>query len=450
MKNSRQKNCDDVVELLVKKYWSKSKSNLDQEIAKIAQDFVSRNLFNSTVRISRQFHIEFEYVDKLIEYVMESLKKDFSHVPLATCKNKLLKIAEREYKRLIPKATSRLVESNLNLKGTVEGYEKGILDELEKTKKKIEIHCALSEREDVDVEHDGEKWYQNRTIQAALIGAGVLLFVSVVGWLIILYSNRSKGETVVNSRVPTEVELGVDSGLPGTTFEGRTPLYARTRKRVDDLEHTLINEKLMPWRLMQTGKPIEVTDYYGKTLHFEGIMFSGSPRLIFWGNFIEPFIENGIVEVLDAVAEDCRTNNLESKPYLEEAAVLLDTMIIKVYQFMAETDQRLLGVGIQERMDVSDKIKKMSQLLKDHKKAALILFSKSERLDTKPKSILNNGNTSIKPEEKEADVNRPELSPIIRIRERTIAPEEKDGKVDQIKKKDLIRRDEQSIRPEEK
>lgn len=37
-----------------------------------------------------------------------------------------------------------------------------------------------------------EKWYQNRTIQAAFIGAGVLLLVSIVGWLISLHINKSK------------------------------------------------------------------------------------------------------------------------------------------------------------------------------------------------------------------------------------------------------------------
>jgi hypothetical protein len=80
----------------------------------------------------------------------------------------------------------------------------------------------------------------------------------------------------------------------------------------------------------------------------------------------------------------------------------------------------------------------------------LLLFSKPERPDTKTKSIISSDRTTIKPEEKGTDVNRPELSPIIRFRERTIAPEEEDGKVDQVEKKDLIRKDEQSIKPEHK
>lgn len=36
-----------------------------------------------------------------------------------------------------------------------------------------------------------EKWYQSRTIQAALISAGVLLFVSIIGWFIAVYINKS-------------------------------------------------------------------------------------------------------------------------------------------------------------------------------------------------------------------------------------------------------------------
>jgi len=251
------------------------------------------------------------------------------------------------------------------------------------------------------------KWYEDRQIQSALIGAGVLLFVSVVGWLIFIRTNNAIDDSSETTTIPTEAETNAVSSDPIRTPMGRTPLYARTRRKVDELEHMLINDKLMPWRLLATGKPIEVTDYYGKTLHFEGIMFSGSPRTVFWGSFIEPFIENGIVEVLDATAEDCRANNLEPKPYLEEVASLLESMIRTVYGYMAETDQRLLGKSRQERKDVSDKIAKMNQLLKEHTAAVLLLFSESVEL-----------------EERDADVDRRRPPPILREAEASIAPEE--------------------------
>ena len=147
MKNTRQNNCDDVVDLLVKKYWSESKSELDQKIAQIAQDFIGNKLFNSTRRVSKQVHTEFEYVQKLIEYIFESLKQDFSNITLTSCKDKLLSIVESEYKKLIPRTISRLVESNLGQKSMLENYEKGILDEMQKAREKIEIQCALLEKE---------------------------------------------------------------------------------------------------------------------------------------------------------------------------------------------------------------------------------------------------------------------------------------------------------------
>lgn len=228
MKNTRQNNCDDVVDLLVKKYWSESKSELDQKIAQIAQDFISRKLFNNTVRISKQLHTEYEFVQKLIEQIIESLKQDFSHIPLATCKDKLLSIVEIEYKKLIPKTTARLVEGNLAQKGMLENYGKGILAEMEKAKAKIEIQCAILEKEKMAAKNrgDGEKWYQNRTIQAALISAGVLLFVSIIGWLIYLYVNKSG-------------DPNVSTVLSHRTAEVENPIHEPIRKATANIEVTI-------------------------------------------------------------------------------------------------------------------------------------------------------------------------------------------------------------------
>jgi len=449
MKNSRQSNCDDVVELLVKKYWSKSKADLNRRIAEIDQDFANRGLSNTTSRISHQLHAEFEYLQKLLDYLIKSIEKDYSYLPLATCKNTLLKIVDEEYKKLIPRTAVRLTISNFSQQGMVETYENGILGEMEKAKETIEIQCTLSEKVKVATKPAKEKWYKDRQIQAALIGAAVLMFVSAVGWLIFLNTNNETDDASETTKIPTEAETNAVSSDPIRTAMGRTSLYARTRRRVDELEHMLINEKLMPWRLLPTGRPIEVTDYYGKTLHFEGVMFSGSIRLVFWSNFIEPFIENGIVEVLDATAEDCRNNNLEPKPYFEEAASLLDAMIRMVYHFMAETDQRLLGRDRQQRKDVSYEIAKMSQLLKEHTEAALLLFSESEGSTTRSRAILSGSETSIEPEEKEADVNRSGLPPIFKIPEGSIAPEEAKAEVNQPEPKPIIKKDEPSIKPED-
>ncbi len=230
MKNTRQNNCDDVVDLLVKKYWSESKSELDQKIAQIAQDFISRKLFNSTVRISKQLHTEYEFVQKLIEQIIESLKQDFSHIPLATCKDKLLSIVEIEYKKLIPKTTARLVEGNLAQKGMLENYGKGILAEMEKAKGKVKIQCTILEKQKVFPKSNTEKWYQNRTIQAALIGGFFVLLAAIITnplWVPFIYETRHSTDVVKPIKKATatvEVTIKSDDDFDGLVANVRAYL----------------------------------------------------------------------------------------------------------------------------------------------------------------------------------------------------------------------------------
>lgn len=444
MRDSQQNNCDEIIDLLVKDFWSKYKSELNQNIANIVQDFIKRHLSNSTIRISKQFHTEFEYVNKLIDYIIGSLEKDYSHIPLEECKNKLLDIVDSEYKRLIPKATSRLVEATIFSEGEEKQFKKGILDEMEKSKERIQIRCALSEKAKVAVKPVNEKWYQSRTIQAAIITGIFMLiaaFITSPYWIpFFTGSNEDKN----NSNEDQYIDNNNDEPAIVNKI-GPTPLYARTKQRVDEFENKLIKEQIMPWGLIPTGKPIEVTYYDGKVMHFEGIKFSGSPRKVFWGNYIEPFLKNGIIEILDATANECRDNNLEPKPYLIETGWLLESMIRSVYENMAETDRRLLGSD--KRRDVSYEIASMKQFLEEQRIAALHLLSKAERLNEKSGAV-EKDETSIQPEEKDADVDRPKVSPIMKIPEANIPPEGKDGTVTEIKKRELFKKDVESIKPE--
>ncbi len=390
MKKSQQNNCDDVLELLVKDYWSKYKSDLDKEIAKIAQDFVNRKLFNSTVRVSRQLHTEFEYVQKLIDYIIKSLKQDFSHIPLNACKDKLLTIVEGEYKKLIPRTNSSLVQAGLAQEGILAQYKKGIINEMEKAKEKVETACAIWEKEMSRQKGLAEKWYQNRTIQAALIGAGVVLIVAIIGWLISIYRNKptvkseltTSGDAspgIITSGPNSPVTVHYDppespSPSDANNTLGKTLVYENLRNRVSDLEHQIIDEKIEPWIFFRTGKMKEVTNYYGKVIKYQGVEFAGTPRLVFWNGFIEPFLENAIAEVLNSVAQDCQHRNIDHKEFLHDANSLLRSLVSKAYRRMSEIDQRLRGKGYPEKVtpvDVSDKIQTMQEFLDQYTQAVL-------------------------------------------------------------------------------
>jgi hypothetical protein len=164
---------------------------------------------------------------------------------------------------------------------------------------------------------------------------------------------------------------------------GRTPLYARTKKGVDDFYEKIENEKLNPWIFINTGVNLQITEYNGKVISSEGVTFEGAPRVIFWSDdFIPPFIEDAIIKVFDQTIEECRKNNLYPKPYLYEANGLLTGFIHKIYNRMAEIDRMLQGKGYPkntQRRDVTEEIGKMEDRLKGHYDAALLLVSKTDK-----------------------------------------------------------------------
>lgn len=178
-----------------------------------------------------------------------------------------------------------------------------------------------------------EPWYKNRTIQAALIGAGVLLIVSIISWLISINYNKTN---IINPEIKTGGNLSplistsgpnspvsVNYELPeskkpsdSNNISVKTLIYENIRSRISDLEHLIIDEKISPWTSFRANEMKEVPNYHGKVIKYSGIEFEGSPRLVFWNGFIEPFLENGIAQELNSVAQECQDRNLEKTEFL--------------------------------------------------------------------------------------------------------------------------------------
>ena len=151
-----------------------------------------------------------------------------------------------------------------------------------------------------------------------------------------------------------------------------TPLYEKTEQRIDDFYNNLDREQLAPWLFFNTGKMPEVKKFYGGTIKYSGVEFSGTPVLVFWEGFIEPFLEHGIVEILEQVADEALAKQLDPEPCINKAAGSLNGAIAKTYNRMAEIDQRLRGKGDPDsvkRKDVTEKIEKMRNFLQRHKNA---------------------------------------------------------------------------------
>jgi ElaB/YqjD/DUF883 family membrane-anchored ribosome-binding protein len=220
MNQSRRGECENVVELLVKEYFAKYRSDLNRKIGSITAEFIRRGLSNSSGMVTEQMGAEFWYLDGLVNYVIGSLKEKFHHISLFDCKDKLVAILDTEYKRLIPKANSLLVKAGLANQANLDRLQKRILGELERAKEKIEIQCAILEKERAaSIERgNGEKPSQNLALKAATITliVAVITFVSAIftSPLWIPFISKMFGNSHENAKTITSPKTSDDYSPP--------------------------------------------------------------------------------------------------------------------------------------------------------------------------------------------------------------------------------------------
>lgn len=165
--------------------------------------------------------------------------------------------------------------------------------------------------------------------------------------------------------------------------EKPTSFYPTIKHRFEVFSSKLIKEKITPWLFMvDSGVKIEKAD--GSFINFKGVGFEGTPRDIFWGNFIEPFLKNELVSIMEDIKSEVFKFNLPLKEVdkaLKETVALYDEVIKKVYEQMADVDQRLRGKGNPqsvEKVDVSEKIDRMKVFINENAQSVSnrIKFSK--------------------------------------------------------------------------
>jgi len=178
--------------------------------------------------------------------------------------------------------------------------------------------------------------------------------------------------------------------LKAATLPHKTPLYEKTKQKIEDFYIDIDRNKLTPWAFLNSGKPFEVKDYYDKSIRYQGVGFDGTSRNVFWGNFIEPFLEHGITNILEQVASEAKESNLAPEPCIIEAVNLLDSLITRVYYRMAKIDQNLRGKGYPknvERKDVSQKIETMVDYLQQQQMAFTEMAKSQSRHAQKEKYL---------------------------------------------------------------
>ena len=130
----------------------------------------------------------------------------------------------------------------------------------------------------------------------------------------------SNGKTTIqisgmtNSADTVGVQIGlINSGLfilarvraKGLKAKDRTKSPA-FEKRIGDAIAQLLRQQIDPWAFFNTGHPTKLTAYDGSSIGYSGVGFEGSLRLVFWSRYIEPFLENLVVEQTTSAAREAR------------------------------------------------------------------------------------------------------------------------------------------------
>jgi hypothetical protein len=161
-------------------------------------------------------------------------------------------------------------------------------------------------------------------------------------------------------------------------------LQPKINYNIDEEFSRLIDEKIAPWAFFNTGEMPQITNHHGKTIRYSGVKFEGSPNLVFWDSFIDPFMQSIIVEKIDWAIELANSTTIPAHNILEMIESRLKIKIQKTYLRMSEIDQRIRGEGFPKRVqrrDVSDKVNLMYIFLEDHICSAKQLYHRGFSLN---------------------------------------------------------------------
>ena len=153
--------------------------------------------------------------------------------------------------------------------------------------------------------------------------------------------------------------MSTNSDIPNK----ETDLYPITSQRTKKLNET-IADKLRPWEeYYMRNNELKVKNYYGRTISYSGVLLSRSPMLVFWNNFIEPFLENGAVEILKNTYQLCIEKELPPQIYMKEASELLKLLNRETYERMSKLCSKSRNRGFpngETPVNVEGKINKMN------------------------------------------------------------------------------------------
>ncbi len=151
----------------------------------------------------------------------------------------------------------------------------------------------------------------------------------------------------------------------------------------------LIAEKLTPWVFFNSGEMAPIESFSGRPIHYRGLAFEGTPRDVFWGNFIVPFLEDICAWAFDFAANRAEKRKCDYREMMLHTHQCLTNGLYKVYNEMQDIDRKLRGKGFPQQVpsrNVSLKIKKMQTRFDAYRDSALSIFEMNNQMVVSPTS----------------------------------------------------------------
>lgn len=146
----------------------------------------------------------------------------------------------------------------------------------------------------------------------------------------------------------------------------RSPAFSIIKQKLEREFRVLEGKQVTPWAFLNTGKPFRVEKFDGGFISYQGIKFAGSPRDVFWGSYIRLFLEDIVDRAFSDTRAFCIEHNIPRQIPLKEAGSQLQLGCSRIYNRMADIDQKLRGEGFPDsvsKKNVTHEIDRMMDFI---------------------------------------------------------------------------------------
>lgn len=134
----------------------------------------------------------------------------------------------------------------------------------------------------------------------------------------------------------------------------RSPAFSIIKQKLEREFRVLEEKQVTPWAFLNASKPFRVEKFDGGFITCQGIKFAGSSRDVFWGSYIRLFLEDIVDRAFSETRAFCIEHDISRRMPLEETSSQLQRGCSRVYNRMADIDQRLRGEGFPDSVSKKD------------------------------------------------------------------------------------------------